>query len=276
MKSAKFDYAKTKDLYEALTALSDEESYVKVLAGSQSLGPMMNLRLVQPDRLIDIRGLEPLRKVERREDHLFVGALVTHAEIEDGGLPDTTGGMMAHVARGIGYRAVRNRGTIGGGIVHADPAADWPVAMRVLGAMVEIEGPKSARVMAIDAFQLGAFTVALEENEIVVGVRIPFLSSTARWGYRKVSRKPGEFAESIGAFVHDPETSATRLVLGATKGAPLELSDTAVTVAASRGAGFDADAAREAIIDSGEDFEPFELRIHAIALHRAVEDAFGG
>ena len=130
MKSAKFDYAKTKDLYEALTALSDEESYVKVLAGSQSLGPMMNLRLVQPDRLIDIRGLEPLRKIERREDHLFVGALVTHAEIEDGRLPNTTDGMMAHVARGIGYRAVRNRGTIGGSIVHADPAADPPDSRR--------------------------------------------------------------------------------------------------------------------------------------------------
>ena len=276
MKSAKFDYAKTKDLYEALTALSDEELYVKVLAGSQSLGPMMNLRLVQPDRLIDIRGLEPLRKIERREDHLFIGALVTHAEIEDGRLPNTTDGMMAHVARGIGYRAVRNRGTIGGSIVHADPAADWPAALRALSAMVEIEGPKGVRLMAIDGFQLSAFTVALEENEIVVGIRIPLLSSTACWGYRKVSRKPGEFATSIGAFVHDPKTSAARLVLGATKGAPLELSNTAETVAASSGVGFDIDAACKAIIDSGEDFEPFELRIHAIALHRAVEDAFGG
>ena len=275
MKPAKFDYAKSKSLSEALIALSGVDSYVKVLAGSQSLGPMMNLRLVQPDRLIDIRGLEPLRQIERRKDHLFVGALVTHAEIEDGRLPDVTAGMLEHVAGGIGYRAVRNRGTIGGSLVHADPAGDWPAALRALAAMVEIEGPDGRRVMAINAFQLGAFTVALEENEIVLGIRIPISSSTLRWGYQKICRKPGEFAESIGVFVNDSETSAAQLVLGATNGAPLELSEAAASVSASKGIGFDIDAAREVIMDSGETFEPFELRMHAIALHRAVEHAFG-
>ena len=275
MKPAKFDYEKSKSLTEALTALSDDGAYIKVLAGSQSLGPMMNLRLVQPDRLIDIRGLDALRRVNRRDDFLFVGALVTHAEIEDGLLPDVTKGMLARVAAGIGYRAVRNRGTIGGSVVHADPVGDWPVALRALGAEVEINGPNGTRILTINAFQMGAYTVALEDDEIVNGGRIPVLSSSARWGYHKISRKPGEFAQSIGAFVCDPGNGAARLVLATTKGAPMELTDAAAFVSTSDGAGFDIDAAREALMETGEAFEPFDFQIHALALHRAVAHAYG-
>ena len=275
MKAAKFDYKKANDLDGAVSALSSGDRDCKVLAGSQSLGPMMNLRLARPDRLVDIRALDDLKAVIRADDHLFVGALITHANIEDGALSDVTRGMMAHVAAGIAYRAVRNRGTIGGSLVHADPAGDWPTALRALGAHVVIDGPAGAREVAIDAFQLGAFTVALEENEIVRGVRVPCLSEAARWGYHKICRKPGEFAESIGAYVCDPESGIARLVLAATEDAPLQLDTAAAAIAQNDGAKFDLDAARIALTETGETFDPFKLQMHAVALHRAVAQAYG-
>ena len=275
MKAAKFDYTKTNDVAEVLSVLTAEDGDSKILAGSQSLGPMMNLRLARPDRLIDIRALDALKAVTQAPDHLFVGALVTHAAIEDGILPDVTRGMMQHVAAGIAYRAVRNRGTIGGSLVHADPAGDWPAALRALGAQIVIDGPAGTREAAIDTFQLGAFTVALEEDEIVRGVRVPTLSGSARWGYHKICRKPGEFAESIGAYVCDPESGIARLVLAATEDAPLQLDTAAAAIAHNDGAKFDLDAARMALTETGETFDPFKLRMHAVALHRAVAQAYG-
>ena len=274
MKAAKFDYKKTSDLAEAVTALTSIEGDSKVLAGSQSLGPMMNLRLARPDRLIDIRDLEPLKAVTQATDHLFVGALVTHANIEDGTLPDVTRGMMVHVAAGIAYRAVRNRGTIGGSLVHADPAGDWPAALRALGAHIVIDGPAGSREIGISAFQQSAFTVALEEDEIVRGVRLPILSDAARWGYYKICRKPGEFAESIGAYVYDPPSRVARLVLGGTEAAPLLLESAAATIAQTDGSRFDTEAASKTLIETGEAFDPFKLRMHAIALQRAVAQAY--
>ena len=275
MKAAKFDYTKTNDVAEALSVLTAEDGDSKVLAGSQSLGPMMNLRLARPDRLIDIRALDALKAVTQAPDHLFVGALVTHAAIEDGILPDVTRGMIQHVAAGIAYRAVRNRGTIGGSLVHADPAGDWPAALRALGAQIVIDGPAGTREAAIDTFQLGAFTVALEEDEIVRGVRLRALSGSARWGYHKICRKPGEFAESIGAYVCDPESGIARLILAATEDAPLQLDTAAAAIAQNDGAKFDLDAARMALTETGETFDPFKLRMHAVALHRAVAQAYG-
>ena len=275
MKAAKFDYTKTNDVAEVLSVLTAEDGDSKVLAGSQSLGPMMNMRLARPDRLIDIQALDALKAVTQAPDHLFVGALVTHAAIEDGILPDVTRGMMQHVAAGIAYRAVRNRGTIGGSLVHADPAGDWPAALRALGAQIVIDGPAGTREAAIDTFQLGAFTVALEEDEIVRGVHVPALSGSASWGYHKICRKPGEFAESIGAYVCDPESGIARLVLAATEDAPLQLDTAAAAIAHNDGAKFDLDAARMALTETGETFGPFKLRMHAVALHRAVAQAYG-
>ena len=103
---------------------------MKILAGGQSLGPMLNLRLAQPDLLVDITRIPELKRVEETDDSLSIGACVTHADIEDGRVPDVTGGALRDVARGIAYRAVRNRGTIGGSLAHADPSADWSRAWR--------------------------------------------------------------------------------------------------------------------------------------------------
>jgi carbon-monoxide dehydrogenase medium subunit len=103
------------------------------MAGGQSLGPMLNLRLAQPKQVIDISRLSELRQAKIEGNVLAIGACVTHAQIEDGDMPDVTLGLMPFVARGIAYRAVRNRGTIGGSIAHADPAADWLTTTMAMG-----------------------------------------------------------------------------------------------------------------------------------------------
>ena len=133
MKPARFVMERPRDLAAALSMIADADSATKIMAGGQSLGPMLNLRLVEPDRVIDISGVPELRRIDRTDGSLVIGACVTHADIEDGRVPDVANGMMARVAGGIAYRAVRNRGTIGGSLAHADPAADWVSALSALG-----------------------------------------------------------------------------------------------------------------------------------------------
>src|SRR5882757_246857 len=134
MKPAPFGYERPRDLPAALAVLGEAEGAAKIIAGGQSLGPMLNLRLVEPDLIVDISGLAELKQAERRGDELVLGACVTHADIEDGRIPDVTRG----VAGNIAYRAVRNRGTVGGSLSHADPAADWVSALSALGATLTL------------------------------------------------------------------------------------------------------------------------------------------
>ena len=194
MKPARFEYERPADIAGAIALLQREDIVVKIIAGGQSLGPMLNLRLAQPDLLVDITGIAELKRVEENSDAIVVGACVTHSDMEDARVPDVTHGALPAVARGIAYRAVRNRGTIGGSLAHADPSADWVASLAAIGADVLIRGPAGRRSLAIADFVTGVFEVALASGEMVEGVRIPRLSPTARWGYYKICRKTGELA----------------------------------------------------------------------------------
>ena len=141
MKPVNFDYARPGDVSAILNLLKDDTRLVKMIAGGQSLGPMLNMRLVQPDLVVDLTGAPELKHVDDRKDEIVVGACITHADIEDGRVPDVTRGALPAVARGIAYRAVRNRGTIGGSLTHADPSADWVSMLSALGAKVTLRGP---------------------------------------------------------------------------------------------------------------------------------------
>ena len=274
MKPAKFDYAKAGDVAEAVRLLGASDGFNTPLGGGMSLGPMMNLRLAQPDMVVEVRGIEALSQSEDRGDHLRVGAGTTHSMIEDGKTPEVTKGMMRFVAGQIAYRAVRNRGTVGGSIAHADPAADWPTALLTLGADVAIAGPNGDRVLSLADFQVGAFTVALEPEEIVTALLVPKLSDQAKWGYYKVCRKPGEFADSIGAVVFDPARDFCRVVLGATDGSPLQVAALAERVGSTGAGDVEIDDAKKALADQGAMFDDYGTQIHAVALSRAIKGAF--
>ena len=202
----------------------------------------------------------------------MIGACVTHADIEDGRAPDVTGGALPSVAHGIAYRAVRNRGTIGGSLTHADPSADWISILAALGASVKLRGPKGVRTIPVEDYMLGALEADLRRGELLVSVRAPRLSRSACWGYHKICRKTGEFAYAIGAFVVDSERGVCRAVMGATDSRPIVVADARAIIADGAPERFDGRAADELASSAGMN-DPLERRTHVIALRRAVERA---
>jgi carbon-monoxide dehydrogenase medium subunit len=234
VKPVSFDYEKPNTLADASSLLINTNGQAKVLAGGQSLGPMMNLRLARPGLLVDITQIPELKQVTDTGEYLSIGACVTHADIEDCRISDVSNGMMTSVAAGIAYRAVRNRGTLGGSLVHADPAADWVSTLLLLNAKLEIFGPTGLRRLSINDFMRSAFETVMAEDEILVSIHIPKLSSVARWGYYKFCRKTGEFAHGMSAVLIDPERGINRVVIGATDTCPIVIED-ATTLLSSSG-----------------------------------------
>ena len=260
MKAAAFDYARARSIEHAVELLAERPDG-RLIAGGQSLGPMLNLRLARPGRLIDIRECPELRRYMESSDEVVYGAGITHAEIEDGIVPDPSPGWLHRAARNIAYRAIRNRGTIGGSLAHADPAADWPVVLAALGAEVWIEGPAGARAEPLLSFIRGPFATSLGEGEVLTTVRVPRPSPAARLGYCKLSAKRGEFAQALAVVFEDPERDERRAVVGAIERAPLIVDGEGAfpeTVA-------DAQALLSARLPAGPDG-----RVHAAALARAT------
>ena len=247
MKAGAFEYVRPRDVPEALKFLGEGG---KAAAGTQSLGPMLNLRVIQPGLLVDLRFISELKSTSESKEHISLGACVTHAQIEDGKVPDPTGGFMREIASNIAYRAVRNRGTVGGSLVHADPAGDWPSALTLLGAIAVIAGPKGRREVPVERFLKGIFETDLAENELLVAVRIPKRSKAARFGYWKFCRKAGEFPQAIGGALSDPERKETRAVVGAADSPPRLFLDL------------------NPVLNIGR--SPYDRQLHAVALKRAV------
>lgn len=231
MKPVQFAYERPGSLDETLRLLAEHAGRARLLAGGQSLGPMLNLRLAAPDMIIDIGRLQELQRVELAEGVLIIGAGVCHADIEDGRVPDVTHGLLGRVASGIGYRAVRNRGTVGGSLAHADPAADWPPVLMALGAELDLRSTRQCRRIAAAALVRGLLTTTLEADEIIETVCIPRAGGGMRWGHYKISAKPGDFADSLAVVVIDRDKGEARAVLAGRSQTPVFLPETAHAVA---------------------------------------------
>jgi carbon-monoxide dehydrogenase medium subunit len=276
MKPAAFEVVRPSRLSEAAEILVAHAGEAKLIAGGQSLGPMLNLRLARPSVLVDITGLSELVMVQVGDDHMTIGACVTTADVEDGRAGAGAVPMLARVAQRIAYRAVRNRGTVGGSLCHADPAADWITTFAALGADCIIADGRTKRSLPVARLMAGAFETALAPGEILEAIRIPKPSPRARWGYYKVCRKAGEFALAIGAVLSDPERGTLRAVMGATNGAPIVVDDARALFRGGGdvcGATLDADAAghllQEAKIAAGSP----RRQLHLTALARAADEA---
>jgi carbon-monoxide dehydrogenase medium subunit len=272
MKPAVFDMVRARSVAEACSLLAESEGRAKLVAGAQSLGPMLNLRLVQPSVLIDITGIPAMTRLEEDGDAITLGACITTGNIEDGRVPNRGLAMLAAVATGTAYRAVRNRGTIGGSVCHADPAADWVSALSTLGAQCLIAGPGGPRVLPIEHFIKGAFETALGPAELLEAIRIPRLSSEGRWGYAKLCRKVGEFAMSIGAVLHDPARGLARAVIGATNGRPIVVDNASALWRDNPSPSLDQDAVLD-LLDRHGIVDPVSRRQHAAVLKRAFDQA---
>ena len=174
MYTPEFHYHKAGSVAEAIEMLSHHED-ARLLAGGHSLLPLMRLRLARPATLIDIGGLDELKGITVHDDHIHIGALTTHGEIARSHDVQHANPLLAEVAGGIGDPQVRNRGTIGGNLAHADPASDWGTIITVMDGSVNVQGPNGSRTVAIGDFFQGAFSTAVGDDEIVTGVRVPTL-----------------------------------------------------------------------------------------------------
>lgn len=282
MKAAPFAYQRVGSLADAVRACGNAAAGAKVMGGGQSMGPMLNMRLVRAAILVDVSGAQDMAQVEQRDGKLFIGGALTHSAIEDGALDAALGEasaplarMLRYVAGTIAYRAIRNRGTLAGSLAHADPAADWVLAMAALDAELQCVAASGTRKLPATQFMSGAFTTALAEGELLAAVIVPLYSADMRWGYYKFCRKTGEFAEASCAVVLDPQRGVARIVIGALDGAPASLASLAAEVAAH---GLDAltDAAvNEAVAQAAHSKDAVDRRLIEAAVKRAVKQALG-
>ena len=199
MKPAPFEYVRPGSVAEALTEL-ERDPEAKVLAGGQSLMPLMNLRLARPTRLIDVGRLEELDRVFDDEGSVLIGALVRHRRLETDPLLVRRLPLLAEAAGHIGHRGIRNRGTLGGSLAHADALAELPAVMVTLRATIYAESRGGGRrELSADGFFQGHFTTVLEPDEMVTWVRVPVLPPGSGWGFVEFARRHGDFAQMAAA-----------------------------------------------------------------------------
>jgi carbon-monoxide dehydrogenase medium subunit len=194
MKAAAFAYARATSVVHALELLASHGEGAKVLSGGQSLMPAMNLRLVSPELIVDIGGLAELRGIAVKGDTLMIGALTRHADLLKSSDIVKCAPLLAAAVAHIAHPAIRNRGTIGGSLAHADPASELPACMLALDGTIVARGPRGERRIAADAFFTGIYETALEPDELLVSVELPVERNGAAHFFQEFARRHGDFA----------------------------------------------------------------------------------
>lgn len=279
MKPAPFDYRRPSSVDEAIGLLAEYGDEAKVLAGGQSLMPLLAMRLAGPAVVLDVGGLAELTGTsETVAGATRYGARVVHSDIEDGRAPDRSAGLLRCAAAGIGYRAIRNRGTLGGSLAHSDASAEWPVVLAALDATVVARSVRGERSVPCRQFVHGFFTNALDDDELIVAVDVAPAAPGTSWGLAKSARKPGEFAESLGVAVArldgDGAVVEAELWLGAARDVPVRLTDAARLL---RGRRVDhmvaadvAAAVSQEIRDGAGPEDRYAAHLHGVTVGRAV------
>lgn len=194
MKPPVFDYVAARSLDHAFESLGKRPGEAKVLAGGQSLTPMLNFRLAHPGMLVDINRIAGLDGIQEEGGGLRIGALARHRAVETSPLVAKKFPIITAAAEHVGHLAIRNRGTFGGSIAHADPAAEWPMIALLLDAELEAKSAKGTRKFAAKNFFTTFLSTALDDGEILTDVRLPALPAKTGWGFEELSRRPGDFA----------------------------------------------------------------------------------
>src|SRR6266849_10157507 len=223
-----FRFERAEGLADACELLRERGEAAKVIAGGQSLLPLINLGLVQPEVVIDISRVSAGAGLSACGGYLTVGALVTHAKLASSALADEAQPLLGAAARRIGNSRVRNRGTLGGSLAHADPAAELPLVMVALGATYEVTSGHASRSVRAEDFHLGFFTTSLDADELIVSVRAPVLGPGWGWSFQEVSRRAGDFATASAAALirsADGLLVEARVAVGGVSDRPVRLAD---------------------------------------------------
>lgn len=194
MKPAPFVYAKARTVKEAVALIGKHRGDARLLAGGQSLIASLNMRLSAPDLLVDINGIKGLDGIARKGKFVEIGALARHAAVERSKLIAQCAPLIALAMPHIGHAAIRNRGTFGGSIAFADPAAELPACLVAMGGEIEIAGSRGKRRVKADAFFKGLFETALKPREILTAVRVPAADKATRVGFAELARRHGDYA----------------------------------------------------------------------------------
>lgn len=287
MKPPRFAYHDPTTVAEALELKAEHGFDATILAGGQSLVPMLNMRLASPDVLIDVNGIADLQQVTQGDGTVTFGAGVRQHVLETRDDLATAVPLLALAAPHIGHVENRHRGTIGGSIAHADSAAELPVVAATLDAEVVVAGPDGTRTIAANDFFLGWMTTALEPEELVVGVRFPIGGPDDGYGLAEVARRQGDFAIALAAarvtLASDGSVGSAALGLGGVAAQPLRATEVETALVGEQPTSDAIDAAAEAVADlvtTGDDLHATHVYRQQVAkvvtrrsLHAAVDQA---
>ena len=271
---AAFDYVRAENAEQAISLIGEHGDEAKFLAGGHSLLPLMKLRLAQPTVLIDIGRLTDLSYVRDAGDHIAIGALTRHMDVENSPVLHEHAPLLAHAASHVGDPQVRHRGTIGGSIAHADPASDLPATTLAMGATYVAQGPNGTREIAAADFYEGFLTTALAPDEILTEIRVPKMGG-AGWGFQKFNRRAQDWAiVGVAAWRNNGDSGVALVNMGS-----VPILASSVSSALSSGASI-TDAAEQAAAEA--DPQPdlnasVDYRVHLakVLTRRALEAASG-
>jgi CO/xanthine dehydrogenase FAD-binding subunit len=239
MKPPQLTYACPRTVDDALALLAQHGEEAKVLAGGQSLVPLLNLRMANVSALVDVNRLMDLSFIRRENGTLHVGALTRHRQLEVSEEARATLPLLSRAAAEVGHLAIRNRGTIGGSLVHADPAAEWPLVAVVLAAQLVLRSQSRTRTVAARDFFLAPLTTAIEPNELLCEIRFPVASTPTAWGFQEFCRRPGDFAIAAVAcqltLDGNRVCTAASLAVGGAHATPLLVAEVEKALSGSRG-----------------------------------------
>jgi carbon-monoxide dehydrogenase medium subunit/6-hydroxypseudooxynicotine dehydrogenase subunit alpha len=225
VKPPPFEYLAPTSTAEALSHLAEAPDDSKVLAGGQSLVPLMNFRLARPERLVDLNRVDELDYIERRNGHFAIGAMTRHATVERSSLLAAEVPLMTQAIRWVGHQQIRNRGTIGGSVAHADPAAEMSAVLAALDGRMRVRSATGERLLSWPEFFVFGFMTGLEADEILVEVEVPALPLGATTAFVEFARRHGDFALGGAAAVlvldRDGRCQEARLALLAAAPTPI-------------------------------------------------------
>ena len=269
---AAFDYVRAGSAAEAISLIGQHGSDAKFLAGGHSLLPLMKLRLAQPSVLVDIGRVKDLSYIKDAGDHIAIGALTRHMDVEKSSVLAQHAPLLAHAAGHVGDPQVRHRGTIGGSIAHADPASDLPATTLALGATYVVQGPKGSREIKASDFYLGFLESALAPDEMLTEIRVPKMNG-AGWSFQKFNRRAQDWAiVGVAAWRRNGDSGVALVNMGQT---PVLASSVS---GALKGGSSIADAAELAVAEASptaDNNASVEYRTHLakVLVRRALEQA---
>jgi carbon-monoxide dehydrogenase medium subunit len=224
VKPAPFDYYAPASIDEAVQLLSDAGDEAKVIAGGQSLVPMLNLRLARFEVLVDIGRIDELRRIEQLGDEVVIGATARQCDVEVDGTVAKSVPLLAAATPLIGHFQIRSRGTVGGSIAHADPAAEYPAVALALDAKLDVAAPSRQRTIDASEFFAGTWMTALDDDEILTAVRFPVWPAGSGFAIEEVARRHGDFAiagAAVGVHVDDGRVARAAVGLFGMASTPL-------------------------------------------------------